>query len=86
MVHGHFLVNDKKVNIPSYQVKKGEIISLRSRSYKVPIVKKGLSEKNPLLPSWLERKGPVGKVTGEPQREDIRADINEQLIVEYYSR
>lgn len=86
VAHGHVLVNDKKVDIPSYQVRKGETIAFKNKSLEIPIVKKMLSEKKPLLPSWLKRRGPVGKVVGEPKREDVRADINEQLIVEYYSR
>lgn len=86
ITHGHVLVNNKKITIPSYQVKEGEVIALKNKSLEIPIVKKMLSEKNPPLPSWLKRVGPVGKVVAEPKREDIRADINEQLIVEYYSR
>lgn len=86
VVHGHILVDGKKVDVPSYRVKKGEVVSLKDKSLRIPIVKKMLSEKEPPLPSWLKRRGPVGKVTGEPKREDIRADINEQLIVEYFSR
>lgn len=86
VAHGHVLVNDKKVSIPSYQVKKGETVSFKNKTLEIPTVKKMLSEKNPPLPSWLKRQGPVGKVVGEPQREDMRADINEQAVVEYYSR
>lgn len=86
IVHGHFLVGGGKVTIPSYQVKKGDIINLRDKSLEIPIVKKELAEKNPVLPSWLKREGPVGKVINDPNREEIRADIIEQLIVEYYSR
>lgn len=86
IVHGHFLVNNRKVNIPSYLVKPGQVISLKEKSLSIPIIKKKLEEKKPIIPSWLKRKGPVGKMIGEPKREDIRTDINEQLIVEYYSR
>lgn len=86
VAHGHVLVNEQTINIPSCQVKKNEIVRLKNKSLEIPAVKKMLSEKGITLPSWLKRKGPVGKVIGEPKREDIRADINEQLIVEYYSR
>lgn len=86
IVHGHFLVNDDKVDAPSYLVKIGDVISLKAKSLQIPIIKKMLEEKNPIIPSWLKRKGPAGKVVSEPKRDDIRADINEQLIVEYYSR
>ena len=84
--HGHILVNGRKVDIPSYQVKKGEVISLRPQALKIPIVKKVLEEKKPLIPGWLKRQGPAGKVVALPKRKDIVEDINEQLIVEYYSR
>ena len=86
VVHGHVMVDAKKVNIPSYKVRKGEVVNLKDKSLKIPIIKKMLSEKDFVLPSWLKRKGPAGKVIDEPKREDIRADINEYLIVEYYSR
>lgn len=86
IAHGHVLVEGKKIDIPSYQVKKGEIVTLRNKSLGIPVVKKLISEKKPLLPSWLDKKGPIGKVIDEPKREDISADINESLIVEYYSR
>jgi ribosomal protein S4 len=51
-----------------------------------PLVKKLLDEKNTNIVSWLERKGPVGKVIRLPKRVDITDDINEQLIIEFYSR
>lgn len=86
IVHGHFLVNNRKVDIPSYLAKVGDVINFKAKSLQIPLVKKKLEEKNPLIPSWLKRKGPVGKVVSEPKRDDMRADINEQLIVEYYSR
>jgi len=85
IAHGHVLVNDKKVTIPSYQTDKGVIITLKEKSFKIPAVKKMLAEKKP-LPSWLVKKGPVGKVIAAPKREDIRADIDEQLIIAFYSR
>lgn len=84
--HGHIWVDSKKVDIPSYQVKKGQTISLDKKSLKIPVIEKMIAEKNPVLPSWLERKGPVGKVIAEPKREDIGLDIDESLIVEFYSR
>jgi ribosomal protein S4 len=52
----------------------------------VPSVKKILDEKNTQLPSWVERKGPVGKIVRIPVRSDVTDDINEQLIIEFYSR
>jgi len=62
------------------------VIALSDKALKIPAVAKMLADKNPHLPSWLERKGPVGKVKKIPQREEIETDIDESLIVEYYSR
>lgn len=86
ITHGHVLVNNQKVSIPSYKVKVDDIITLKPKAVEIPAVKKLLSEKNLALPEWLERKGAVGKVTRSPLRTEIGADINEQLIVEYFSR
>lgn len=84
--HGHVLVNGKKVNIPSYQVKKDDVVSLVEKAGKIPSVAKMLEDKNPHLPVWLERKGPIGRIVKIPLREEIETELNEQLIVEYYSR
>lgn len=84
--HGHILVNNQKVTIPSYQTNANEVISLTPKGLNIPSVKKVLEEKNPVLPTWLERKGAVGRVIKSPQRSEIKLDIDEQLIVEYYSR
>ena len=84
--HRHVLVNAKTVNIPSYQVKIGEVVSLSAKGLTVPAVKKLLEEKNPVLPAWLERKAAVGHVVRLPERKDIDAEITEQQIVEFYSR
>jgi small subunit ribosomal protein S4 len=84
--HGHALVNGKRVNIPSYLVTTGEVVTLDSKGMAVPAVAKLLALETITMPSWLERKGPAGKIVRDPQRTDIKDDINEQLIVEYYSR
>lgn len=86
VTHGHVQVDGKKVDIPSYSVKKDEVIILLPKAMKIPAVARMLEDKNPHLPSWLARKGPVGKVIKIPSREEIETDINEPLIVEYYSR
>lgn len=79
VTHGHVLVNGKRLNIPSYQVKQGDVIEL------VSIDRKSNSEEVPL---WLEqdKKKLSGKVLSIPSREEIPLEINEQLIVEFYSR
>lgn len=84
--HGHVLVDGKKVNIPSFRVEKDMVISLRAKGMEIPAVKQALSDTSGQPPAWIERIGPVGKVVRIPERTDIREDINEQLIVEHYSR
>jgi len=84
--HGHVLVDGKKVNIPSYRVKPEETISLDAKALNISEVKKALMEKDKVVPKWLKRKAAVGKIVSLPEREEIESDINEQLIVEFYSR
>ena len=84
--HGHVLINGKKVNIPSFSLKIGDTVTLDSKASNIPEVKKVLDQKDIKVPSWLERKALVGKVSTLPKREDIIEPINEQDIVEFYSR
>jgi small subunit ribosomal protein S4 len=87
--HGHFLVNGKKVNIPSYQVRPGDVIEVREKSRKVQKITDALGnlDRSP-LPAWIEidRDKCTGKITALPTRADSSADIDEQLIVELYSK
>ncbi len=83
--HGHILVSDKKVKIPSYKVRVGETIALSAQMRDNTQVKKSLEEFD-ALPEWLERKATVGKVLRIPKREEMEQSIDEQLIVEFYSR
>lgn len=84
--HRHVLVNGKKVNIPSYQIEVGDEISLSGKALEIPYLKKLFEEKDYITPGWLKREGNVGKVLRYPKREDIAEPIDEQLIVEFYSR
>jgi small subunit ribosomal protein S4 len=87
--HGHFEVNGHKVNIPSFAVKPGDVIVVRSRSQRMPSFKElALDLEHRAAPEWLSRDDEtmVGRVMAFPTREDIDVAINEQLIVEYYSR
>ena len=84
--HGHVLVNGKKVNIPSYQVRPNEVITFKAKALEIPAVKQCLALTDTNLPSWFEKKGPIGKIVRLPVRMDLKEDINEQLIVEFYSR
>ncbi len=87
--HGHVQVNGKKVNIPSYEVAVGEEIQIREISRKVPILEiaRDFASHQP-APVWLEidRENYKGRVIALPQREDIQLPVNEQLIVELYSK
>lgn len=84
--HGHVFVNGKRLNIPSYQVAVGDTVNLDTKGLAIPEVKKTFEQKDIKIPSWLERKGPAGVVLAFPKREDITEPINEQDIVEFYSR
>ncbi len=83
--HGHIKINDKKVNIPSYQISIDQTIAISDKLRDNTQVKKSLEEAT-ALPEWLERRATVGKVLRLPKREEMEQSINEQLIVEYYSR
>ncbi len=83
--HGHVTVNNKKVDIPSYEVSVGDIIALSAKAIKIPAIASMLEQKSN-VPSWLERKANVGKISSLPDREHVDAQIDENLIVEYYSR
>jgi len=83
--HRHVRVSGKTVNIPSFQVKPGDIITLSARALEIPAVKKTLGE-DVKPPAWLLRKGTTGEVLRLPKREDVKEPISEQDIVEFYSR
>lgn len=85
VVHGHVLVNGKKMTIPSYAVKKDDVISLTETMQKNPDLIKLSEEKiEPLV--FLEKKGPVGKLKRMPTTEDIKPPFSTRAIIEYYSR
>ena len=88
--HGHFTVNGKKVNIPSYLVKPGDVIEVCERSRSSVMFKRLLAEDAPVItpPQWLvrEKNALKGTVAKMPAREDIDFPIEEHLIVELYSK
>jgi len=86
VTHGHVLVDGQKTTIPSYQVKPGQVITLTTKGLKVDQVKEVLKNKDYKVPEWLLRKAAVGKLVRLPERDEIEADINEDLIIEFYSR
>lgn len=83
--HGHVSVNNKKVGIPSFQVSAGSTVAILDKMLDNTEVRKSL-ENQPTLPEWLQRKATVGKVLRMPMRSEMETGINEQLIVEFYSR
>lgn len=87
IVHGHIKVNGKKVDIPSYSVKVGDVITVRERSMEQAMFKE-LRDKAVVTPKWLTYDAATltGTVAAMPAREDIDCPISEHLIVELYSR
>ena len=87
--HGHIEVNGKKTNIPSYQVRKGDTIQVREKSRKNEQIRQAVETASGRgIPAWLTMNPDqfLGSVTDVPKREDIRLPIQEQLIVELYSK
>ena len=86
--HGHIRVNDMKVDIPSYQVKVGDKITLRKRSEEMEMFKVLREGTTVLTPKWLsfDAQNLTGTVAALPTREDIDLQVQENMIVEYYSR
>ncbi len=84
--HRHIIVNGRVVDIPSYQVKMGDVITLKEGSIKIPYIEKNLENKDLAIPKWLERQGAVGKVIGSADLEDVERIVNLRLVVEFFSR
>ena len=86
--HGHFLVNGKKVDIPSYSLKAGDVVSVRQTSRENPAILHAVGEvKGRGIPEWIALEGELGaKVVSMPTREQINLPVQEQLIVELYSK
>lgn len=88
--HGHFLVNGKRVNIPSYDVRVGDVIEVRSKSigkvFFKDIISPRLAKAEP--PKWLTLEGATfrGKVIGLPEEDDVPQNFNRKGIIEFYSR
>lgn len=90
VTHGHFMLNGRRVDIPSIRMKAGDVLTVRDHSKATEYFKK-LDEVSPApsdTPAWIKvnRKKFEISITGVPTREEAESDINEQLIVEYYSR
>lgn len=88
VTHGHILVNGRKVDIPSYKVKAGDVITIRQQSAQLEMFKVLREGTSVVTPKWLTFDAPTltGKVEALPQRDDIDFELQENLIVEFYSR
>jgi small subunit ribosomal protein S4 len=89
VMHGHFKVNGRRVNVPSYLVRQGDAISVRDRSRKMNAIVEAMESVDRRgVPEWLmlEKDKFEGKIMAYPTREQLTLPINEQLIVELYSK
>jgi small subunit ribosomal protein S4 len=87
VLHGHWLVNGRRVNVPSYQVRADDVISLRPGSKADPVIRDA-TELTSTVPAWLQadHDGLTAKVLRHPERSEIDSPVQEQLIVELYSK
>lgn len=85
--HGHILVNGKKVDIPSYLVKVGDVVSVKDKSKSLDVIKNNV-EASTNIPDWLDfnKDSIEGKILSLPTREHIDLPVEEHLVVELYSR
>ena len=86
--HGHVLVNGKRVTIPSFQVRKGDVVELGAKAQKMIVLRHNLDTIDRAVPMWLEVDAADHKATVRdlPLREQIDVPVREQLIVELYSK
>jgi small subunit ribosomal protein S4 len=88
VLHGHLLINGKKVNIPSYTVSVGDVITVKEGSRDVAVFKALREGATHTVPRWLDLNadGLEGRVIDKPKRDDIDLTLSEHLVVEYYSK
>lgn len=89
ITHGHFMINNRIVNVPSYQVRAGDVIQVREKSKKLDVIHASMKRvKDNMLPSWLslDKATLSGTFLNVPERADIPLNANENLIVELYSK
>lgn len=84
--HGHILINGKRVNIASYRVKQGDVITIKENSRELAIIKESVGQKT--VPGWLslEEGSLTAKVLENPGRDAVDFEIDEAMIIEFYSR
>jgi small subunit ribosomal protein S4 len=86
--HGHFLINGKKVDIPSYQVRPNDTITVAEGSRRIPVIQEALATNGNRTPAWLSLNAAAfeGKVLAAPRRDEVDTDVHENTIIEFYSR
>ena len=87
MRHGHWLVNGRRVDIPSYQVRPGDVIAVKVGTTAEQVIREA-TELTGQVPAWLQadHDGLTAKVLRKPERREVAAPVAEQLIVELYSK
>ena len=87
ITHKHIKVNDRVLNVPSYEMRVGDVVTFaKEKTMKLPPIEQALAKKDQIIPAWLERKGTAGKLIGTPTAELLEAQINLRLVIEFYSR
>jgi len=88
VLHGHVLVNGKKVNIPSYQMKVGDVLTIKEGSRDIEVFKALREGPSHTVPEWLSLNADAleGTITRVPTREDVDLTLEEHLVVEYYTK
>lgn len=87
VVHGHYKVNGRKVDIPSYLLKAGDVVSIKEKSAETDSFKTIIEANGSRpVPTWLEKDATSGKVINLPERDQIAAPVEEHYIVEFYSK
>ncbi len=84
--HRQVQVDGRKVSIPSYLLKPGQIVSLTAKGLEIDSVKKILANKDYRPPAWLQKKAVIGKIERLPEREGVDTEVDEKTIIEFYSR
>jgi len=85
--HGHITIGGKRVTIPSYHIKLGEVIAFGSdKMQKTPVVQSMLEMKDLIMPTWLEKQAAVGKLIEKPNADILKEQIDLRLVIEYFSR
>ena len=87
ILHGHWMVNGRRVNIPSYQVRPGDVITIKPQTTATQVVRDA-TELTGQIPAWLQadHESLSAKVLRKPERREVAAPVQEQLIVELYSK